>query len=162
MYLKVPPSPWSSSNTGIMVLVAQAFTHAIHCLLPAIFSNRASQPSDNKSIVLLLSINIMSYRLSSQNFKNVFIYLFSSALDLLQELSFVRADIICALFTNKYRQAEYLAHTSILWMDAKCLNFFFFTSPVVKGTLTGAQETSAELGSTSSHEGPVPLDVGII
>ena len=48
-------------------------------------------------------------------------------------------------------------------MDAKCLNFFFFfTSPVVKGTLTGAQETSAELGSTSSHEGPVPLDVGII
>ena len=76
----------------------------------------------------------------------------------MQELSFMRADIICALFTNKYRQAEYLAHTSI--MDAKCLNFFFI-SPVVKGTLTGTQEISAELGSTSSHERPVPLDVGI-
>lgn len=63
--------------------------------------------------------------------------------------------------TNTDKQSIWHILLYYEWMQSVFI-FFFFTSPVVKGTLTGAQETSAELGSTSSHEGPVPLDVGII
>lgn len=67
------------------------------------------------------------------------------------------------LFTNKYGQAQGLAHTHILQInECKVAYPSLYSLGYESLCITGAQKTSAEVGFTSNHKEPASLNVEVI